>query len=104
MDAGWEVYSKMVLQQLEDLSASMKDLRTEIKELKTEIAEIRGRESNIQELKNWKDKIDEIASPTQLQEMKKEVEELKIFKAKAITIFAVVQFLMGVAMFLDKIL
>ena len=32
MDAGWG-YSKMVLQQLEDLSASMKDLRTEIKEL-----------------------------------------------------------------------
>ena len=93
MDAGWEVYSKMVLQQLEDLSASMKDLRTEIKELKTEIAEIRGRESNIQELKNWKDKIDEITSPTQLQEMKKEVEELeKYLKQRLLLSFAVVQF------------
>ena len=34
MDTGWEVYSKMVLKQLEDLSNSMNGLRQEIQELK----------------------------------------------------------------------
>ena len=42
MDTGWEVYSKMVLKQLEDLGTSMNGLRIEIQELKSEIAELRG--------------------------------------------------------------
>ena len=59
MDTGWEVYSKMVLKQLEDLSNSMNGLRQEIQELKSEIAEIRGQQGNVQDLKEWKNKIDE---------------------------------------------
>jgi len=42
MDAGWDVYSKLVLQQLEDLNNGMSHLRSEIQELKTEVAELRG--------------------------------------------------------------
>ena len=104
MDSGWEVYSKMVLQQLEDLNTCMKELRTEISSLKGELASIKSQQNNVGELKQWKEKIDEIASPSQLKEMKKEVEELKIYKAKAVTIFAVVQFLMGFALFYDKLI
>jgi chromosome segregation ATPase len=104
MDTGWEVYSKMVLKQLEDLGNSMNGLRIEIQELKSEIAELRGKQSNIQELKDWKGKIDDVCSPSQLKELKEEVDDLKLFKTKAITIFAVVQFLMAAVLFAKDLL
>ena len=103
-NSSWEAYSKMVLKQLEDLSASMNGLRQEIAELKTEIAEIRGQQSNVQDLKDWKNKIDEICSPSQLKDLRDEVEDLKLFKAKAITVFAVVQFAMGIILFAKDLL
>ena len=104
MDTGWEVYSKMVLKQLEDLSNSMNGLRQEIQELKSEIAEIRGQQGNLQDLKEWKNKIDEVCSPSQLKDLRNEVDDLKMFKTKAITIFAGVQFLMGVILFAKDLL
>ena len=104
MDSGWEVYSKMVLKQLEDLGNSMNGLRQEIQELKSELAEIRGQQSNVQDLKEWKNKMDDVCSPPQLANIKKEVEDLKLFKAKAITVFAVVQFIMGALLFAKDLL
>jgi predicted nucleic acid-binding Zn-ribbon protein len=104
MDTGWEVYSKMVLKQLEDLGTSMNGLRIEIQELKSEIAELRGKQSNIQDLKEWKGKIDDVCSPSQLKNLKEEVEDLKLFKTKAITIFAGVQFMMAAILFAKDLL
>ena len=104
MDTGWEVYSKMVLKQLEDLSNSMNGLRQEIQELKSEIAEIRGQQGNVQDLKEWKNKIDEVCSPSQLKDLRQEVDDLKMFKTKAITIFTGVQFLMGAILFAKDLL
>jgi hypothetical protein len=51
----------------------------------------------VQDLKVWKEKIDEVASPTQMQIKFEEVEELKTFKTRAITMFMVVQAAMGIA-------
>jgi len=94
---GWSEYSRLVLKELETLAASIQSLNSEIQELKQEIARMREREDRVDELRAWKEKVDEVASPTQLQTMVKEVEDLKLFKTKAITIFAVVQF--GMAFF-----
>jgi len=104
MENGWEVYSKMVLKQLESLSNNMNGLRQEIQELKTEIAELRARESKVDDIKVWKDKVDEVCSPTQLKALKEEVEELKTFKTTAVTVFAVVQFAMGIILFAKDLL
>ncbi len=103
-NSSWEAYSKMVLKQLENLDQSMNGLRQEIQELKAVLAEMRGKQSNVQDLKEWKNKMDEVCSPTQLKELKQEVEDLKLFKAKAITVFAVVQFAMGVILFAKDLL
>tara|TARA_B100001113_G_C21120156_1_gene627061 strand:- start:2733 stop:3059 length:327 start_codon:yes stop_codon:yes gene_type:complete len=103
-NSSWEAYSKMVLKQLENLDQSMNGLRQEIQELKAELAEMRGKQSNVQDLKEWKNKMDEVCSPTQLKELRSEVEELKLFKAKAITVFAVVQFIMGAILFAKDLL
>lgn len=102
--AGWEVYSKMVLQQLENLNTNMSELRGEIQEVKTQIAEVKAQQNSVAELKQWKERIDDIVSPTQLGEMKQEVRELKDFKLKAIAGFTVIQFLMGLVLFYDKLM
>jgi len=89
---GWKEYSKLVLKELETLASSIQALNSEIQDLKQEITRMREREDRVDELRSWKEKIDEVASPSQLQVAIKEIESLKLFKTKAVTIFAVVQF------------
>ena len=88
---GWNEYSKLVLEQLESLSTGISLLRTEIQEIKQELAVMKTKEDKVTELKAWKDRVDEVASPSQFLYALKEVEELKTFKTKAVTIFMVVQ-------------
>jgi|TARA_R110000851_G_scaffold24382_19_gene70422 chromosome segregation ATPase len=95
---GWDKYSKLVLQQLETLSGGIEGLRAELQHVKEQLTELKAREDRVQDLKAWKEKIDEVASPSQLQIKFEEVEELKEFKTKAITMFMVVQTFMGIAM------
>ena len=102
--SGWNEYSKLVLKELETLAVNIQSLNNEIQELKQEIARMREREDRVEELRVWKDKIDEIASPTQLETALKEVESLKEFKTKSVTVFMVVQFVMGLAVALSKII
>ncbi len=94
---GWSEYSRLVLKELETLAGGIEALRQELQDVKQELTAMRVREDKVDDLKAWKEKIDEVASPSQLQVMVREVEELKLFKTKAITIFAVVQF--GMAFF-----
>jgi len=101
---GWGEYSKLVLKELETLAKSIEGLRTELQDMKQELAAIRAKEDKVDELRAWKEKIDEVASPTQLKELTTEVQELKMFKTKAITVFAVVQFLMASALAALKVL
>lgn len=96
-DNGWSEYSRLVLKELETLATNIQSLNAEIQDLKQEIARMREREDRVDELRVWKEKIDEVASPSQLQTLTKEVEDLKMFKTKAVTVFAVVQF--GMAFF-----
>lgn len=95
---GWETYSKLVLQQLENMASGIEGLRTELQDVKSQLTELKAKEDRVQDLKAWKEKIDEVASPTQLQIKFDEIEELKTFKTKAVTMFMVVQAIMGIAM------
>ena len=93
---GWAEYSKLVLKELETLASGIKELNDSMNEMKREITEIRAREDKVHELVKWKERVDEVASPSQIKELKNEVEELKLFRTKAVTVFAVIQFLMAV--------
>ena len=93
---GWNEYSKLVLQELERLSENIDGLKGELQEVRQEITKMQVREDKVEELKSWKEKIDEVASPTQLKELVVEVDKIKTFKTKAVTAFVVVQFLMAV--------
>jgi len=89
---GWGEYSRLVLKELETLASNIQSLNSEIQELKQEIARMREREDRVDELRIWKEKVDEIASPSQMLIKFNDIEDLKQFKTKAITIFAVAQF------------
>ena len=99
---GWAEYSRLVLKELETLAQGIKELNENLGDVKREIAEMRAKEDKVQELVKWKERIDEVASPTQIKELQTQVEDLKMFKTKAITIFAVVQFGMGAILFAMK--
>lgn len=95
---GWDTYSKLVLQQLETMASGIENLRAELQDVKSQLTELKAKEDRVQDIKAWKEKIDEVASPTQMQTKFEEIEELKEFKTRAVTMFMVVQGLMGIAM------
>jgi len=102
-DNGWGEYSRLVLKELETLASGIEGLRTEISDLKQQLAQMKVKEDRVDDLREWKSKVDEVVSPTQLKEMSVDVESLKHFKTKAITVFAVVQFIMAALMFAQNI-
>ena len=99
---GWNEYSRLVLEQLETLSVGVDAVRDEMVEIRQELAIMKAKEDRITELKTWKEKIDDVASPSQLKNTFKEIEELKMFKTKAIAIFMAVQTMMGLALAWSK--
>ena len=103
-ESSWGQYSRLVLQQLETLSNGIEALRSELQDVKNQLTELKAKEDRVQDIKDWKEKIDEVASPSQLQAALQEIEDLKTFKTKAVTIFAGVQFLMAAALALSKYL
>ena len=101
-DQGWERYSKLVLQQLETLNTGIEGMRKELQDVKQQITKIKAKEDRLEELKAWKDKVDEVISPTQMKYALKELEDLRTFKTKSVTIFMVVQFAMAVAVLVSR--
>lgn len=101
-DNGWDTYSKLVLQQLETMANGIDALRNELQDVKNQLTELKAKEDRVQDLKAWKEKMDDVASPPQLKTALDEIESLKTFKTKAVTIFMVVQFLMATAMAMSK--
>ena len=97
---GWNEYSRLVLKELESLSDSIDGVKVDLQEVKQEIAKIQVREDKVEELRLWRERLDDIVSPSQLREIILIVEQLKTFRTKAITIFAVVQFGMAAAIWL----
>jgi len=94
---GWETYSKLVLQQLETMATGIEALRAELQDVKSQLTELKAKEDRVQDLKTWKEKMDDVASPPQLKTALDDIEDLKLFKTKAVTMFMVIQSIMGFA-------
>lgn len=96
--SGWNEYSRLVLKELETLAVGISNLSTEIQDVKREIALIKDREDKVEKLTEWKEKVSDIVSPSQLDQMVKDIKDLKEYKVKSMTVFAIVQFGMGLLM------
>ena len=98
---GWDQYSKLVLKELEVLGASVTALREEINGMREVLSEMKGSSAHttnvLNDIKSWKERIDDITSPAGIAEMVDDIESLKDFKTKAVTVVVVVQF--GVTIF-----
>lgn len=92
-------YNQLVLAQLQSLSQAMEALRGDLQFVRQEITELKAKEDKVVELREWKQKIDDVISPTQLYKLVEDIKDLNNFKTKAVTIFAVVQFAMGAVLF-----
>jgi hypothetical protein len=88
---GWNEYSRLVLEQLEVLSAGIDSIRQDLQGVNQELAIIKAKEDKVTELRVWKEKVDEVISPTQLKNYIDDIQELKDFKTKAVTIFTAAQ-------------
>ena len=71
------------------MADGIRDLQTEVQSLKQEIVQLKSQQDKVSELVQWKSRIDDVVSPVQLKEMQQTIEDLKLFKTKAITIFLV---------------
>lgn len=93
---GWTEWSKHVLKELERLNDSQEALRTKLEEVQQGIAGMQSGRDIVDDLKIWKKEIDEVVSPTQLKELLETVDGLEKFKVKAITVFIVLQTIIGI--------
>lgn len=93
---GWNEYSRLVLAELEKLNTKVDTLSTEINTINQGMIKIEQIKDEIEVLKEWKNKVDEVSSPTQLKELQKEVNDLKTFKTMSTTVWVVVQIIFGI--------
>jgi predicted nuclease with TOPRIM domain len=100
--SGWNEYSRLVLKELETLGEGVESLQTSLQAVRQDISRLESKETKVEELKIWKEKIDDIYSPTQLKDLREKVSSLETFKIRAITIFSVIQFAMAVALFIQS--
>tara|TARA_B100001287_G_C22629246_1_gene504191 strand:+ start:1034 stop:1363 length:330 start_codon:yes stop_codon:yes gene_type:complete len=102
MDSGnnsdWGEWSRHVLTELKRLNENYESLRTVNEEIRQEMYRISTVEANVNELREWKSRVDNCLTPNQMAQLSEKVNDLEKFKIKAITIWAVIQSLTMIAL------
>jgi len=93
---GWNEYSRLVLTELEKLNNSVEEISDDITDLRQEITKIKSIKYDIIDIKEWRKDVSEIVSPTQLKEVRKDVDKLKTFKTISTTAWVIVQIIFGI--------
>ena len=95
---GWNEYSRLVLAELEKLNNSVNEISDDMVDLRQEITKIKSIKYDIIDIKEWRKDLSEVVSPTQLKEVKKDIDKLKTFKTISTTVWLVVQIIFGIAL------
>lgn len=85
------------LTKLESIKLSIEDLKSWKESIQETVSK-----NDLKELRDWKKKCDDISSPLQLKQTLRDVENLKVFKTQSLMVWAVVQAIMLVLIFLEK--
>lgn len=94
MSTGKE-YNELILDLLKEQGKDISDIKEDIAELKTA-------KHIVKDYKEWKGKVDEVWSPTQMKEVKNEVYTQKEQWTKTIGILIGVELVVGVILFFLK--
>jgi hypothetical protein len=117
-EANWE----LIVHRLDSIAKMQSDVNSKLDELHEKVTKIETIKHSVDSLKKWKEdverelpvsdmiamkewkgKVDEVVSPTQLKEYITEINNLKTFKTKATMIWVVIQAVVFILLFLDKI-
>lgn len=113
---------ELILHRLDEISRKQDEFNKKVEDLTIQLAKVKTIENTVDNIKEWKDKVQEVISTSELREFKewkakmeeqmsptqlavhiKEHESFKTFKAQAMMIWIVVQALMTLAIFWSKI-
>jgi len=113
---------ELILHRLDEISRKQDDFNKKVEDLSIQLAKVKTIENTVDDIKGWKEKVqetistaelneikvwknkmEELMSPTQLSTFIKEHDSFKTFKTQAMMIWVVVQGLMAIAIFWDKI-
>lgn len=114
--------AELILHRLDEIAKKQDEFNKKVEVLGKQMINVRAIGSTLDDIKEWKDKVQEVVSTTELKEIKewkkemeeqmspkqltqhlKEHESFKTFKTQAMMIWAVVQALMTIMIFWDKI-
>lgn len=117
-----EVNWELIVHRLDTIVKSQSDFAQQLKEIDEKVTKIETIKHSVDTLKKWKEdidavlpvsdmksitewksKIDDVVSPTQLKEYIIDINNLKLFRAKSTMIWIVIQFVVFTLLFLDKI-
>jgi hypothetical protein len=88
---GWEENSRLVLAELQRLNKNYEELNTSVLGLTDEVTKVKAVWHVVDELKEWKTNMSEVASATQLKDALDKVAKLETFKTVSTTVWAVIQ-------------
>lgn len=97
---GWNEWSKHILKELQRLNDGQDNIKKEIQDIKIDMNGVSAIKREIGELKDWKGKVTEIVSPTQLKEFLDKIKELEAHRIRSIAIFSFIQIVFGIIMVL----
>lgn len=121
-----EINLELIAYKLEQIAETQKanqlEFSEKLTEINTKLSKFEALNDSVNNLKEWKDKrdrhvpikdfieitewkkeLDQLLSPKQLEKLLVEFESLKVFKTKSMMIWTVVQVLMALVVFWDKI-
>lgn len=100
----WGEYGTHILKELVRLNSGIDEVRKEQSEMKQDLVQIRHQQKTLESLTEWREKVIEVMSVTQMKEVKDEVYKLKDFKTQAITIWATVQIIFAIVLTVIEII
>lgn len=96
----WAEYSKLVLKELDRMNNNYESLRDNIeekfKDINNKLSDVKNTEKNVNDIKIWQEKVNEIWSPSQMKEAKDEIYKQKNRWTATIAILLFIQIIIGI--------
>jgi hypothetical protein len=104
---GWSEYGRLVLKELERLNEGQERLREDLEkrfnDSNTRMTGFNSTQDEVKDLRDWKNKVTEVWSPTQMSQAKDELYRQKNQWQKTMGIIIAVQVILGIILAVIKL-